>query len=395
MALLGICISATIYFVSSVTEYSYIEQQYNECTLFSERASLIKGSIPEDTIAFMSLNAPEIPVSIFWGNILSESGTFQVGNTIISTSPMVKGVNANFSKMPIISRIGKNLAYDTCIIAGRDFEAADMISQSNYVVISELAAKIYFGGADAKGGKMQISFDDTEKHIYTVIGVIQNTPEEDELFKKLLYGIYHSERAINIPLTFYIPASIIRSNKNLESQITHIIAITKSIEQKSKIASFFRDNNLMRVYTYESSMLAVKELCKGLNTILLLVMIVIMLISGCNIFNSMTFLIRERTSEIGLRKAMGASNADILIQFTFEGICIAMIGALISILLSSFIIIIVQIYFEFTNVSFRFFISENTIMSSLLFVVLQSTVFSIFPSLKAAKMEIVDAIRFD
>ena len=60
----------------------------------------------------------------------------------------------------------------------------------------------------------------------------------------------------------------------------------------------------------------------------------VMMLAGMNIFNTLMFSLKERTNEIGIKKALGASNEDILLQFILEAIFIGTIGAIVGIVLS-------------------------------------------------------------
>jgi len=115
-----------------------------------------------------------------------------------------------------------------------------------------------------------------------------------------------------------------------------------------------------------------------------------LLVGGIGIMNIMLVSVTERTREIGLRKAIGASNRDILIQFIIESIVICVLGGIMGIVLGSIISISLS---KFAGWSTK--ISVFSVILSFSFSVMIGLIFGIWPAKKAAELNPIDALRYE
>jgi putative ABC transport system permease protein len=98
--------------------------------------------------------------------------------------------------------------------------------------------------------------------------------------------------------------------------------------------------------------------------------------------------VTERIKEIGIRRAIGATQRDILRQFLFEALILSLFGGLVGLLLAFLTTLVVQ----------RFFPAAINLVSVLVAVVVSSVIgifFGVFPANKAAKLSPIDAIRYE
>jgi ABC-type antimicrobial peptide transport system permease subunit len=115
-----------------------------------------------------------------------------------------------------------------------------------------------------------------------------------------------------------------------------------------------------------------------------------LLVGGIGIMNNMLVSVTERTREIGLRKAIGANNSDILMQFIIEAVTVCFTGGVCGILLGSAISLSLA---TFAGWSTR--ISAPSIFLAFLFSVAIGLVFGLWPARKASLLNPIEALRYE
>ena len=113
-------------------------------------------------------------------------------------------------------------------------------------------------------------------------------------------------------------------------------------------------------------------------------------VGGIGVMNIMLVSVTERIREVGLRKAIGAKNKDILLQFLIEAIILTVSGGLIGIILGSTLALVLSTSFGMVPI-----IKVSIILISLIVSTLIGVVFGVYPASKAAKLNPIDALRVD
>ncbi|MHB8362588.1 MAG: ABC transporter permease, partial [Patescibacteria group bacterium] len=116
-----------------------------------------------------------------------------------------------------------------------------------------------------------------------------------------------------------------------------------------------------------------------------------LIVGGIGIMNIMLVSVTERTREIGLRKAIGAKNSDILYQFLIEAILITIIGGFIGVIIGILLDYVVALYI----IKVPFIISTLAIILSISVSITIGLVFGIFPAYKASKLSPIEALRYE
>ena len=115
-----------------------------------------------------------------------------------------------------------------------------------------------------------------------------------------------------------------------------------------------------------------------------------LLVASLSIMTVMLVSVNERTREIGIKKAIGASRSSIMVEFLFEAVLISLIGCVTGLLLGYAISASGATLMEIT-----FPLNSKTILPSVVFSLVTGIVFGVYPAYKASKLAPVDALRME
>ena len=117
-----------------------------------------------------------------------------------------------------------------------------------------------------------------------------------------------------------------------------------------------------------------------------------LLVGGIGIMNIMLVTVTERTREIGIRKAIGASRGTILSQFLMEAVVLCMLGCAMGIFLSWAVLQTVSTVVADRNMTFQ--LDGGVVLIAVVFCFIIGVVFGLYPANKAAKMKPIDALHY-
>jgi putative ABC transport system permease protein len=151
------------------------------------------------------------------------------------------------------------------------------------------------------------------------------------------------------------------------------------------------DTDARYTITNQASLIAaVSSITDTLGLLLTGIAAISLIVGGIGIMNIMLVSVRERTREIGVRRAIGAKQSNILTQFLIEAIVLSLAGGVIGLILGQIAAFFLAILGDWV-----FAINPDTVLLALGFSLAVGVVFGVWPARTAAKLEPIDALRFE
>jgi putative ABC transport system permease protein len=259
---------------------------------------------------------------------------------------------------------------------GRLLDAADVTGHKREVVIGpELAQKI-FGTERVDGTAMQINDD-----LYQVAGVLGNLSDSaynNSVFMPLTTA---QDRILklSLPNRLYIRVA----SWDDVRKVAEALPVTIQSRQPAEG---------LRLQVFWDRLKRVKKLAWWIEFFVYIAITATLILGGVGIWNVMMAAVRSRTREIGLKKAMGAQDRDILAQFLSEALCLSLSAALVGVLLGWVIVECLGYWIGSRPPEDLFLLC---IALGLLFAVMLGVGAGLYPSIQASRMEVVSAIRYE
>lgn len=329
--------------------------------------------------------------------------------TVIGTTPFVSDiVLLDYDSDQMIPVNAK-------LMIGRWINGQDLTNTRRVTIIDSFTAELLFGTTDCLGRTIQLgvqsenetrvsesSSNTVNKLELEVIGVFNS--QEVETDNRFQYRKFQYRGQSNLILStgIYIPLTLYRNLYQDESETEEYLT-WKSVDTESLETKLDECETVFSSKCDEFAVLSKSDVSAGLEEeiapvrgFMLIILLALFLISGINSMNIMFFSIKERMSEIGIKKAMGATAGDIILQFLMEGLLTSYLAAVIAVLLSLGASRLIQYYVE-NRLFIRFEIGFSESTCVLLFVV--STVyglaFSFVPSFLGARSKVTDSLKFE
>jgi putative ABC transport system permease protein len=187
--------------------------------------------------------------------------------------------------------------------------------------------------------------------------------------------------------------------KNGEDELWEILVgvrskedLPRAKESVSKIVSAAHDNNDDFTVTDQDGMLQTFDRIFGMLRIMLVgIASISLLVGGIGIMNIMLVSVRERTREVGIRKAIGARRADIALQFLIESVTLSLLGGVIGISLGAAGTFAIRVAYPTLPIG----ISLWSTALAFLFSMTVGVFFGVYPAYKAASVDPVEALRYE
>ena len=267
------------------------------------------------------------------------------------------------------------------IVSGRFMDSSDVALRQKVALLTQKLAQKLFGGQQAAIGQT-IKIHGLE---FTVIGTFRERTQS--------FGLAElTDETILIPITvlrYFAPVERVdpmyvqaRRAEDVEMLTNRVRSI---LESRHRAGAKYSVENLTAVLD------AAKQIAVVMTIVLILVSAIALVISGIGIMNIMLVTVTERTREIGVRMAVGASRREILLQFLTEACLISVGGGLIGIVLGVAGPLSVTLFVD--NIAIP--ISATSIVVAFAVSMVVGLVFGILPANRASQLNPTEALRYE
>jgi putative ABC transport system permease protein len=244
-----------------------------------------------------------------------------------SGQPGQKISTAAAETQPSVFVVGATVDYSETsgivIASGRFFNEADDVDGRRVTVLGPDVADKLFPNADPIGQEVRL-----KTRPYTVVGVLERRGK--------VLGLFNLDNMIFIPMNTYLANYGKRRSVSINVQARDKDAVDRGQEEVIRLLRTTRkvppaEENNFELSTNESMAKTLNDLSKVITAATFGVCFLSLLVGGIGILNIMLVAVTERTKEIGVRKALGATRRRILFQFATEAVVLSLVGGIIGI----------------------------------------------------------------
>ena len=360
--------------------------------------SSIPGSIETmgSNLLFVNVNDDATnpkPVTLADAEAIIESGG---APSVLAVAPTVsQNMEVSFSGSSISTTItGLTPDYSSVrneeVSVGRFISQQDIDNHATVAVIGvDIVAELFGSNTEVLGSKLRIG-----NNLYQVVGVLES---------KGGTAFGSSDNQVYVPITTAQSRLVTRSSAYAEVDMISVGAVSpeEMSDAMNEITSILRarhqitgdEENDFEVFSQDTFTEAATSITGVLTVFLGGIAAISLLVGGIGIMNIMLVSVIERTKEIGLRKAVGARDQDIMLQFIVESLIIGLVGGMIGVMIGWGISSAISNVAMMGGTVMNAEMSLDSILLAVIFSISVGLVFGIYPARRAANLEPVEALR--
>ncbi len=270
------------------------------------------------------------------------------------------------------------------LAAGRNFTNTEVFSTSNKVIIGNDLVKSLFDEKPEKAIGRNISINSNH---YTVIGALKSKGASSggSNDRRVLIPLYNSKVLYGYADKPYNITVAVSQPNEMEDAINHAIGVMRNV-RKLKVS----EENDFEIRKSDGILNQLKDMTSTLRLSTIVIAMLTLLGASIGLMNIMLVSVTERTKEIGIRKALGATRKNVLQQFLIEAVVICILGGMIGVILG-----IVMGFIVSNVVDGRFFIPWNWMILGFTVCIIVGLVSGLYPALKASRLDPIEALRYE
>ena len=332
--------------------------------------------ITEDTRQELEKISGVEKVSLYYSRSYSQTLFYQ--NTQFNGK--LYGIDENFLSV-----------YGYQVKSGRGFTQGDFDNCRKVALVDTPAATSLFGGLDPVGKSLEIQND-----VYIVTGVVTQSKEFAPVINSMKdYQLYANTSAGSV----YVPSSVwptvyqFEEPQSVAIKVENTDAMTMAGKEAADVLTEKQIVNTESKLDYRSQDMLeqaqqLQKMSQSTNSQLIWIASISLLVGGIGVMNIMLVSVTERTSEIGLKKAIGAKKKRILLQFLTESAVLTSLGGIIGVISG---IVLAQLISKMMQIPVS--ISIPAIGVAVVFSTLIGVIFGMLPAYQAANLNPIEALR--
>jgi putative ABC transport system permease protein len=302
------------------------------------------------------------------GSVGLKHGTHKISNTIIY------GITTDVARVS-----------DLHLTEGRIMTETEGESGANVAVLGHDAAEDLFPGEDPIGKDVECRGD-----VFTVIGVLDKRPQPFGSGRNTAdNAAYMSIKAFHKVHPEVLDYWIVVKYDDTKNKALVTEEVRELLRVRRKLHADQDDN--FAIFSPDSLTRLWNQLTGTLFIFMIAVSSIGLMVGGVGVMNIMLVSVTERTREIGVRKAIGATRRDIMLQFTIEAVTLCMVGGLLGILFGSMLTLILHFAVSFLHAA----LSPVWVIIAFVVSCAIGLIFGIYPAWKASTLDPIEALRYE